>query len=81
MKLNNTNTLGVLLLLTLCTALFSIFGWGKNGVIAIILILSGVKFLLVAFRFMDMYKAHRLWKLLLVGYLLSFISIVLILLK
>ncbi len=69
-----------LLLLTVFTAYFANNYHGIKIFSILILILSGIKFLLVAFNFMELKKAHPFWKVLLVSYLTIFISIVSILL-
>jgi len=69
-----------LLLLTVFTAYFANNYHGIKIFSILILILSGIKFLLVAFNFMELKKAHPFWKVLLVSYLTIFITIVSILL-
>jgi hypothetical protein len=65
-------TIGVLFILTILTAVFSNTTEIKY-VTFIILFLSGIKFLSVAFQFMELKKAHNLWKGLLISFLLIFI--------
>ena len=75
MEKKDIYTLIALVLLTITTALFS-HTKGLKLIGFIILALSGIKFLLVAFQFMELKKAHKLWKILLVGLLVIFISAV-----
>ncbi len=76
MKRKDTITLGFLFVLTILTALFSTSFNSLKYVTVIILVLSGFKFLLVAFEFMELKKAHNLWKGLLIGLLVFFVSII-----
>ena len=69
-----------LLMLTLVTALLSVNEGQGTWVRYLILFLFGIKFLLVSFGFMKMTLAHRIWKTAIVGYLVVFMTIVLILL-
>ncbi|MCF6213147.1 MAG: hypothetical protein L3J45_03885 [Flavobacteriaceae bacterium] len=75
MKKNNIYTLGALILLTLSTALISGITTLKIGTL-LILGLSAVKFLLVAFNFMALKKAHIFWQIALIGFLIVFVGIV-----
>ena len=78
MKKTHIITLLVLILLTILTAMFSINFRTLKNVSIIILMLSIVKFLLVAFQFMELKKAHVFWKITLVLFLLLF-SVILML--
>ena len=69
-----------LLVLTAITAYFANNFYGIKFFSILILVLSGIKFLLVAFNFMELKKAHPFWKMLLITYLSLFIGIVSILL-
>jgi uncharacterized membrane-anchored protein len=69
-----------LLILTAITAYFANNYYGIKVFSILILVLSGIKFLLVAFNFMELKKAHSFWKILLVSYLSIFIIIVSLLL-
>lgn len=75
---NNILTLAILFILTLITAILS--RQADMAVLGAILILglSGIKFLLVAFNFMELKKANTFWKILLLGYLALFITVMLI---
>lgn len=72
-----SNTLLVLIVLTITTALVSNFIELKVGV-TVILILSVIKFLFVSFQFMELKKAHTFWKILILLFLTIFVSIILI---
>ena len=78
--MNNKSTLIVLLLLTVSTAVASKLGTNLSWIALLILGLSAVKFLLVAFQFMELKKAHTAWKFLIISYLVIFIGIVSIIL-
>ena len=73
MKRKDIYTLGVLFIVTILTALFSNLENIKY-VAFIILALSGIKFLFVAFQFMELKKANNMWKGLLIGLLVFFIG-------
>lgn len=62
MKKSLLFTYGLLLVLTLVTALISNAGFLTGGVIFLILFFSSVKFLLVAFQFMELKQANPFWK-------------------
>ncbi len=76
MKKNDIYTLGILILLTLVSALFATKFESVKYISLGILLLSAIKFLLVAFQFMELKKAHVFWKILLIGYLSIFILII-----
>lgn len=80
MKRKDIYTLGVLFVLTILTALFSNLEIIKY-VAFLILALSGIKFILIAFQFMELKKAHNLWKGLLIGLLVFFIGTISIILQ
>lgn len=61
MKKQLTFVYGILLILTILTAFLSQFSVDKIVVLAI-LIFSVLKFLLVAFYFMELKKANAFWK-------------------
>ncbi len=60
MKWNNQLTIGALLLLTVLTAFAAGASFEQSNLLLLILGLSGVKFLLVAFQFMEL-KRHILF--------------------
>ncbi len=78
MKKKDIYTLGLLILLTALIAFFSNNFYDFHHIIYIILILSCVKFLLVAFNFMELKKAHTFWKISLTAYLVLFIATILL---
>ena len=56
-------TLVVLIALTVVGALSSVFGGtGARWIPLVIMGLAAVKFILVAFRFMELRKAHAFWR-------------------
>jgi len=74
MKKTTVYTLIALILLTISTALISGMPTLKIGAL-LILGLSGIKFLLVAFNFLELKKAHVFWKIALVSFLILFVGI------
>ncbi len=68
-------TLVILIILTITTALVSNFIDLKIGVY-FILLLAVLKFIYVAFQFMEIKKAHVFWKVSLTIYLLLFSIII-----
>jgi hypothetical protein len=72
----STITWIILLMLTIASALFS----KLEGlyIAVIILILAALKFIGIAFQFMELKKAHSFWKGMLLGFLIIFIAITLI---
>lgn len=68
----------ILLVFTLIAGLVSRIA--SDYTVAIILTLSVLKFIGVAFEFMDLKTAHNFWKITVTGYLVVFVGIVLILL-
>ncbi len=76
MKLTNKTTIVFLYILTLLSSLVSIYLYGWKGFAVLILLLSGIKFLLVTFQFMEMKKAHSFWKSMIFLYLGLYITIV-----
>ena len=78
MKNKDVYTLCVLILFTALTAVLSNEFNNFKYIALAIMLLSGIKFFLIAFRFMELKKAHVFWKILLVCYLLFFNIILLI---
>ncbi|MBK8505753.1 MAG: cytochrome C oxidase subunit IV family protein [Saprospiraceae bacterium] len=70
----------LLLSLTLITSFISGFVSHILLMVLLILGLSGIKFLLVAFQFMELKRAHRVWKIMLSTFLLLYIVIISIIL-
>lgn len=77
MKKQLTIIYGILILLTILTAFLSKFSLNKTVVIAI-LFFSGIKFLLVAFHFMELKKADVFWKVSISFFLVLLIGIVIL---
>ena len=78
MKKKDLITLAILTILTISTALLSTTFNSIKYVSFFILILSIIKFVLVAFQFMELKKAHSFWKYFLLGYLAIFLIIMMI---
>ncbi len=76
MRKTDIFTLALLIILTFFTALFARKDSSQWWIPLLILILSGIKFLLVSFNFMEVKKAHSFWKTSIILYLVLFISIV-----
>ncbi len=76
MKLTHKTTLILLYILTTVSALVSAYLYGWKFFVFTILGLSAIKFMLVAFDFMEMKKAHVFWKFFIVFYLVVFITVV-----
>jgi hypothetical protein len=74
MKKQFIYTLVALIILTSISALVAQSGMSQRGIV--VLTLSVIKFLLVAFQFMELYKANTFWKVLLSLYLLIFVLII-----
>jgi len=79
MKTKYIFTLIALIVLTSVTAFIST-QFNFKYVSTIIIGLSALKFGLVSFNFMELNKANTMWKVLIVLYLLIFISVILIVL-
>ena len=73
MKKSFIYTLIALVVLTVSTAFVAKHTIKNTGII--ILILSAFKFLLVAFEFMEVKKAHAFWKTILIIYITLFVTI------
>lgn len=73
--MNKTATITwvILIILTIASALIS----KLEGIyfVLIILILSALKFFGIAFQFMELKKAHPLWKGLIIGFILIFATV------
>lgn len=63
MQKSSIITYSLLILLTISTALISNLTTISNAVVSIIIGLSAIKFLLVAFQFMELKKANSFWKI------------------
>ena len=69
-------TLGVLIILTIATAIIS--SANESFTVVAILILAVLKFIGVSFYFMEMKKAHVFWKASVLIFLLLFTTIILL---
>jgi len=78
MTKQNISTWILLLVLTVIAGLVS--STSLTYLVPLILILAVLKFIGVAFNFMEMKKAHVFWKILLISYLVVFCGIVLLVL-
>ena len=76
MKLTHQKTIILLYILTLASSLASAYLYGANYFVVLILGLAALKFLLVAFQFMEIKKAHVFWKMFIVFYLAIFILVI-----
>lgn len=75
MKNTNIITWAILMILTLTTAI--VVGIGSAAYL--VLVVAAIKFLLVAFQFMELKKAHVLWKATMVIVLIFITGIIMIL--
>ncbi len=75
MKNTNIITWIILMLLTLTTAIIA----GMSSAAYLILMAAAIKFMLVAFQFMELKKAHVLWKATLTIVLIFITGIIMIL--
>ncbi len=69
----------ILLILTVVSGLSSTDG-GKY-ITVFILIMAVLKFVIVSFKFMELYKAHSFWKIAVITYLAIFTVIILSVVK
>ncbi|WP_431135187.1 cytochrome C oxidase subunit IV family protein [Psychroserpens mesophilus] len=72
MNINTNLTWIALIVLTIVSALVSKLN--SNYIMLIILILSSLKFLGIAFQFMELKKAHVFWKTTIVSFLIVFVT-------
>ena len=75
MKKHLTIVYGILIILTITTAILSKFSIDKIAVVFIVA-LSGIKFLLVAFHFMELKKGNIFWKVSLTFFLVLLLGII-----
>ncbi len=61
------------MILTIVSALVSKLD--SKSVILLVLMFSALKFLGIAFEFMEMKKAHLFWKVMIVGFLVVFVAL------
>ena len=78
MSKNSIFTLILLLALTIVAGLVS--GQSFRFVVPVILLLAAVKFIGVAFAFMEMQQSNLFWRALIVGYVAVFTGMILLLL-
>ncbi|MEN8187010.1 MAG: cytochrome C oxidase subunit IV family protein [Bacteroidota bacterium] len=76
MQKKDIYTLVLLIILTITTAYFSNTFHNLEIISLVILTLSGLKFIAVVFQFMEMKKAHRVWKSTIILFLTLFIGII-----
>lgn len=70
---------GLLILLTLSTALISNIVTISNLAVSLIMGLSSLKFILVSFQFMELKKANLFWKVSLISVLFLIILLIVLL--
>lgn len=80
MKQSLLFTYMLLIVLTLVTALISNSNLFSSGLAFVIMAISSVKFLLVAFEFMELKKAAPFWKFSL-SFVLGVLAVIIILIK
>ncbi len=78
MTKQNTITWVLLMILTILAGWVS--GLSTPYLVPIILVLAILKFLGVTYHFMEMNKAHTVWKILILGYVFVFCTLILALL-
>jgi len=76
--MNRQNIITWIILLTLTVLAGLVSGTALTYIVPLILVLATLKFIGVAFKFMEMEKAHVFWKILLISYLAIFCGIVLV---
>ncbi len=79
MRSTLTTTWLLLMFLVILMSLFAHFEPHSSFFWTVILGLSGLKFLLVAFQFMEMKRANSFWKVFLVLFVVLFIALLLFL--
>jgi hypothetical protein len=73
MKNTATITWGILIVLTIASALISKLN--NSYVVLMILALSALKFFGIAFQFMELKKAHVFWKVSVIGFIFIFVAV------
>jgi len=81
MKITQKQSLFILYVLSLLIAWFSKSFYAWTYFVLTILFLSSIKFILVAFNFMELKKAHSFWKTFIIVYLVVFVSVISIILS
>ena len=74
--MNNKITWLILITLTITGFIFSESSFLKTSLAVTIILLYGIKFLGIGFQFMELKKAHFLWKTILITILIIFVSFV-----
>ncbi len=74
--MTNKITWIILLSLTITGFIFSESSFIKTGLAVVITLLYGIKFLGIGFQFMELRKAHIVWKVILVTILVVFVSFI-----
>ena len=72
MKKQAIITWGILILLTIVSALISNFYYNGNYFLQIIIVFAVLKFIGVVFSFMELHKAHNFWKITVLAFLFLF---------
>jgi len=81
MILSHKKTIIIIFVLTTIMASYAHYAFGWSFFVTIILGLSSIKFILVAFQFMELKKANSFWRVFIVLYLLIFVSVVSLVLR
>ena len=76
--MNKKNRITLILLLALTIIVSVVSNSSISGVVIVILGIASLKFIGVAFQFMELNQAHIFWKGLLIGYLVLFMGIVIL---
>lgn len=79
MRLTLGNTWFLLMLLVITSTFYAYFFKSNQYFWELVLLLSGLKFILVGFFFMELKKAHIFWKISIVIYIFLFAAILLLL--
>ncbi len=79
MRLTLGNTWFLLMLLVISTTICTFFYKSNQYFWELVLLLSGLKFILVAFFFMELKKAHVFWKIFILFYIFLFATLLLLL--
>ena len=74
--MNNKITWLILISLTITGFIFSESTFLKTGLAVTIIFLYAIKFLGIGFQFMELKKAHIIWKAILISILIIFVSFI-----
>ena len=80
MKKSSLYTWIVLIILTVLSGLISNYFFEVDYLVELILLLAALKFLAVAYYFMELKKAHVFWKTATIAFLIIFIGTIIVLL-